>query len=118
LSVASVSSVLSVVLFASASPAQPPTSRLAVIRQAPGFALVDTDDRKTTLEQFRGKVVLVSFIFTTCNGSCPATTHRMAKVQDALAGDPNCKDRVQLLSITLDPERDTPARLRDHMRLY
>jgi len=104
-----------VLLFA--GPPQAP-SRLAVIRTAPDFALVDAEGRKTTLRQFRGKVVLVSFIFTTCNGSCPATTHRMAKVQSELARLAELKDRVQLISITLDPERDTPERLRDYMHLY
>jgi len=96
----------------------PPTSRLAVIRPAPDFTLTDADGPATTFKQFRGKVVLVSFIFTTCSGSCPATTARLAKVQDALAGLPDGKERVQFLSITLDPERDTPAKLRDYMRLY
>ena len=89
----------------------PPASRLAIIRTAPDFALVDSGDRKVGLKQFRGKVVLVSFIFTTCNGSCPATTHRMAKVQGELARHADLKDKVQLVSITLDPERDTAARL-------
>jgi protein SCO1/2 len=96
----------------------PAPSRLAVIRTAPDFALEDTDGRRVTLHQYRGKVVLVGFIFTTCSGSCPATTHRMAKVQETLARLRDCKDRVQLVSITLDPERDTHARLRDYMRLY
>jgi protein SCO1 len=105
------------VLLLLAGPPQPP-GRLAVIRTAPDFALVDADGRKTTLKQFRGKVVLVSFIFTTCNGSCPATTHRMANVQSELARHAEFKDRVQLISITLDPERDTPERLRDYMHLY
>ena len=96
----------------------PPVSRLAVIRDAPDFALVDAEGRKVTLNQFRGKVVLLSFIFTTCNGSCPATTHRMAKVQGELARHAELKNKVQLVSITLDPERDTPGRLRDYMHLY
>src|SRR5579864_706769 len=96
----------------------PPSSRLAVIRPAPDFTLVDSEGRKTTLKQFRGKVVLVSFIFTTCSGSCPATTHRLANVQAEFARHPELKDKVQLISITLDPERDTPERLRGYMHLY
>ncbi len=107
--------------FASGAAAQtdtPASSRLAVIRPAPEFALADADGRKVTLQQFRGKVVFVSFVFTTCNGSCPATTARLAKVQETLARSPEFKDRVQFISITLDPERDTPGRLRDYMQLY
>jgi protein SCO1/2 len=92
--------------------------RLAVIRPAPDFALTDTAGRSVTMEQFRGKVVFVSFVFTTCSGSCPATTARLAKVQEAIARDANLRDKVVFLSITLDPERDTPARMRDYMQLY
>jgi protein SCO1/2 len=93
-------------------------SRLPVIKPAADFALVDANDRRVTLKQFRGKAVLVGFIFTTCNGTCPATTHRMAKVQQELARHPELNGKVQLLSITLDPERDTPDALRRYAGLY
>jgi protein SCO1/2 len=96
----------------------PSACRLAVIRPAPEFALTNADGRATTLKEFRGKVVFVSFIFTTCNGSCPATTHRLAKVQEAIGRHADLKDGVQFVSITLDPERDTQAKLRDYMQLY
>jgi protein SCO1/2 len=99
-------------------PAEPP-SRLAVIRQAPDFTLTTQDEKSLRLSDLRGKVLLVSFVFTTCNGSCPATTHRMGGVQQALAARGLAKDgRVRLLSITLDPVRDTPEVLRNYMRLY
>src|SRR5262245_48736211 len=89
------------------------TSRLAVIRQAADFRLTTQDDKPLKLAELRGKVVLVSFIFTTCNGSCPATTHRMSQVAQALDKEGLFKgDHVRLLSITLDPKRDTPAALR------
>lgn len=96
----------------------PTASRLTVIRAAPDFTLDSATGDKVSLHQFRGKAVFVSFIFTTCSGSCPATTHRMAKVQETVAKNPNLKDKVQFISITLDPERDTPARLREYMHLY
>src|SRR6266576_2733316 len=86
-------------------PAEPP-SRLAVIRTAPDFALTTQDEGTLRLSYLRGRVVLVSFIFTTCNGSCPATTHRMGQVQKALKQRGLLRgDRVRLLSITLDPAR-------------
>jgi len=67
----------------------------------------------------RGKVVLVSFVSTTCGGSCPATTHRMSQVARALADQGLLKGgRVRLLSITLDPARDTPELLRRYMKAY
>src|SRR5262249_8643097 len=50
---------------------------LPVIRTAPPFALTTQDGKPLELADLRGKVVLVSFIFTTCNGSCPATTARL-----------------------------------------
>jgi protein SCO1/2 len=92
--------------------------RLAVIRPAPQVELVDADGKALSLGNYRGKVVLVSFLFTTCNGSCPATTHRLAKVQEELNRHPDLKDRVQILSITLDPQRDTPEMLRRYRSLY
>src|SRR5712692_3740267 len=88
------------------------TSRLAVIRTAPDFGLTTQTGQLLRLADLRGKVLLVSFIFTTCNGTCPATTHRMSQVQQELKAHGLCRDdRVRLLSITLDPVRDTPEAL-------
>jgi protein SCO1/2 len=96
-----------------------PASRLAVIRPAPEFALTDQAGAMLRSTDLKGKVLLVGFIFTTCNGTCPATTHRMAQVEQALKGKGLLDgDRVRLLSITLDPARDTPEVLRGYMRLY
>ncbi len=104
-------------LFAAAD-ADPSASRLAVIRSAPDFRLIDAHEKPITLRQFRGKAVLVAFFFTTCNGACPATTHRLAKIQEELAKHPGLSERAQILSVTLDPERDTPEKLRGYARLY
>src|ERR1044072_4198819 len=94
-------------------------SRLAVLRTAPAFTLTTQDGKTLRLADLRGKVVLVSFIFTTCNGTCPATTHRMSQVQAALKERGLSKDgRVHLVSISLDPARDTPEVLRHYMKLY
>ncbi len=96
-----------------------PPSRLAVIQKAPGFALTDQSGKAVGSASLKGKVLLVSFVFTTCNGSCPATTHRMGLVQRELkAHGLLAGDRVRLLSITLDPKRDTAEVLRHYMRLY
>jgi len=94
-------------------------SRLAVIRPAPDFTLSTQDGKPFRLADQRGKVLLVSFVFTTCSGSCPATTHRMGQVQQELKSRGMLKDdRIRLLSITLDPARDTPEVLRNYMNLY
>jgi protein SCO1/2 len=102
---------------AAAVAAAEPGSRLAVIRRAPDFALTTQAGEALRLADLKGQVLLVGFVFTTCNGSCPATTHRMGQVQQALKGQGLTKS-VRLLSITLDPARDTPEVLRNYMRLY
>jgi protein SCO1/2 len=97
----------------------PAKSRLAVIDRAPDFALTDQSGKPVRSADLRGKVLLVGFVFTTCNGSCPATTHRMGLVQRELQARGLLKGgRVRLVSITLDPKRDTPEVLRGYMRLY
>ena len=96
-----------------------PTSRLAVIRRAPEFALSTQAGQTLRSSDVRDKVLIVSFIFTTCNGTCPATTHRMSQVQQELKTRGLCNDDcVRLLSITLDPVRDTAEVLTAYMRLY
>jgi protein SCO1 len=97
----------------------PIDSRLAIIRAMPDFTLTTQADETLRRENLRGKVVLVSFIFTTCGGSCPMTTHRMNQVARTLVGQGLLNDdRVRLLSITLDPARDTPEALRNYMKAY
>jgi protein SCO1/2 len=100
-------------------PDAPASSRLAVIRAMPDFALIDQDGKPLRRSDLHGKVLLVGFVFTTCNGTCPATTHRMSQVEQALQTRGLLKgDRIRLLSITLDPARDTPEVLRGYRRLY
>src|SRR6516162_8557711 len=59
-------------------------SRLAVIQQAPDFTLTDQNGKTVRSSDLKDSICLVSFVFTTCNGTCPATTHRMGQVQQAL----------------------------------
>jgi protein SCO1/2 len=76
---------------------------------APGFRLTDQDNRKASLEDFRGKVVLLSFIFTNCTTGCPLTTAKLASIYAALNG----KD-LQIVAITIDPSHDTPTVLKEY----
>jgi protein SCO1/2 len=96
----------------------PAQSRLPVIEAAPDFALTDQVGKALALKDLKGQVLLVSFIFTTCSGTCPATTHRMARVQEELQKRDLFKQGVRLVSISLDPARDTPEVLRGYMRLF
>jgi protein SCO1/2 len=93
--------------------------RMGVIQEPPDFTLTTQSGDTLRFSDLRGKVLLVGFVFTTCSGTCPATTHRMGQVQQALKDRGLCKNgRVQLLSISLDPAHDTPEVLRGYMRLY
>ncbi len=80
----------------------------------PPFALVDQRGRSFTLADLEDRWVLVGFVFTHCGQAeaCPLTMHRMAEVRDAWrqAAGPRAGE-LALLSITLDPARDTPERL-------
>jgi protein SCO1/2 len=99
--------------------ADPDASRLAVIRTPGDFTLTTQDGDALRLSDLRGKVVLVGFVFTTCNGSCPATTHRMGQAAQLLKDKGLFQDdAVRLLSITLDPARDAPDVLKRYMGLY
>jgi protein SCO1/2 len=95
------------------------TSRLAVIQDAPAFTLTTQQGKELGLRDLRGKVLLVGFVFTTCSGSCPATTSRMVQVQQRLQEKGLFKeDRVRLLTISLDPVRDTPEAMQRYAKLF
>src|SRR5258708_30054024 len=101
--------MLALALLTAAFAAEPDASRLAVIRAAPDFTLTTQDGGELRLSDLRGKVVLVSFIFTTCNGSCPATTHRMSATAQLLKDKGLFDgDGGRLISITPGPAPDTP----------
>jgi len=79
---------------------------------APDFALTDQDGAPVTLAGLRGQVVLLDFVYTHCPGPCPILTGTHVAVQRALP--PELADKVRFVSISLDPERDTPAALRSY----
>ena len=70
--------------------------------------LTDHTGKLRSLDDFKGKVVLIFFGFTHCPEVCPTTLHDLATVMKQLGAD---AARVQVLFVTLDPERDTPALL-------
>ena len=80
------------------------------LEPAPPFRLTDQDGRPVALEDLRGKTVLLDFVFTHCTGPCPVLTGLHVDVQRALA--PELRAKTQFVSISLDPERDTPEALR------
>lgn len=80
--------------------------RLANIGPAPEFTLTTQDGQRLSLSDLRGKVLVVTFIFASCTDACPLLTAKMASIQDSLGTDFGPK--VFFVSITVDPERDTP----------
>ena len=89
-------------------------ARLPVVGPAPEFALLDQDGARLTLASLRGKVVVVTFIYATCADTCPVLTAKMASLQRPLAADFGA--RVRFVSITVDPDVDTPAVLRAYAK--
>jgi protein SCO1/2 len=94
------------------------TSPLADIGPAPTVVLTDGAGRPFELARLRGKAVLVSFVYTTCGGTCPATTHTLYRVQQALKEAGLWGKRVEFVSITLDPARDRPEVLANYARIF
>lgn len=77
--------------------------------------LKDHRGKPGTLADFQGKAVLVFFGYTACPDVCPTTLARLAEVMKALGGD---ADRVQVLLVTVDPERDTPETLAAYVTAF
>jgi protein SCO1/2 len=86
--------------------ARPPAPLLGAL---PTLSLTDDRGRPFTLASLRGRVWVADFIFTSCPSSCPRLTAYLRRVQD---GTRRYGDRVGLLSFSVDPEVDTPERLR------
>jgi protein SCO1/2 len=82
-----------------------PASELRRYTTVPPFNLTERSGKTITNKDLMGKIWVADFIFTTCPGPCPLITASMAKLQDAVAHDP----QVQLVTFTVDPQNDTPA---------
>jgi protein SCO1 len=84
-----------------------------VERPAPDFALAGADGRAVALADFRGKVVVLWFVYANCPDVCPLHSEAMADIQDSVNATP-MRDLVRFVAITTDPRRDTAAVLRDY----
>jgi len=83
----------------------------------PPITLVRDDGKSVRLaeELNDGRPLVLNFIYTTCSGICPLASHIFSQLQRKLGAD---RDRVHLVSISIDPEEDTPARLREYAQRY
>ncbi|REK74619.1 SCO family protein [Paenibacillus paeoniae] len=85
---------------------------LPVHKAAPAFEMNDIDGKPVSLESTNGKVRIVYFYFANCPDVCPPTTFMLGEAQDILREQGTLGDKVELISITFDPERDTPDVIR------
>jgi protein SCO1 len=86
----------------------------------PDFKLLNQSNHQIRLAQFRGKVLLMTFIYTRCPVAdfCPRISRNFAQVDKALAADPELYKKTHLLSVSFDPEYDTPTVLRSYGSSY
>ncbi|PSJ39975.1 SCO family protein [Sphingomonas deserti] len=84
-------------------------------RAAPDFSLRGSAGTTAALAPHRGKVVLLTFGFTNCAAVCPTTLSTLAQARRSLG---NAADAVQVIFVTVDPERDTPAGMRAYLAAF
>jgi protein SCO1 len=90
--------------------------KLPAPKQAPDFTLTNQDGKPFSLKSLRGKLVLMSFGFTHCANICPTTLANLANVYKLLS--PDDQARVQVLFVSVDPERDTPEVLKEYVPFF
>jgi protein SCO1/2 len=104
--------VLAATLAQANTPAVPDTLKAGVlspVMAAPKLALHGTDGQALDLERFRGKVVLLAFGFSSCGEVCPITLATLAGARKKLG---EAAANVQVVYVTVDPERDDAARMK------
>jgi protein SCO1/2 len=84
-------------------------------RVAPDFFLAGSDGAELTLSRYRGKVVVLAFGFTSCPDVCPVTLGTLASARRKLGADAS---DVQIVYVTVDPERDDAERMRAYLASF
>ena len=84
-------------------------------REAPAFSLDGSNGKKLSLRDHLGKVVILEFGYTSCTLVCPVTLARLTEAHQKLG---SAARDVQLIYVTVDPMRDTPERLREHLAAF
>jgi protein SCO1/2 len=80
-------------------------------KEAPDFTLEDAEGRAVGLQDLRGKVVVLHFVYASCPDVCPLHAERIAEIQE-MANRTPMRESVQFVTITTDPEHDTPEVMR------
>ena len=99
------------------SPPPPPfnASEVSGIAYGKDIGIADTSGQIRRIEDFKDQVTLVFFGFTRCPDVCPSTLMRLRQVRDALGEDAS---KLQVLLVSVDPERDTPDRLDAYVKNF
>jgi protein SCO1/2 len=86
--------------------------------EVPDFRLINQDGKQIRLGQYRGRALVLTFIYTRCPlpDYCPLITRRFSELMAGLNDNPQLGEKTHLLSVTVDPEYDKPAVLRDYGR--
>ena len=94
----------------------PPATLLKPGEPVPDFAMTTQDGSTLRLSDLRGEVVVLTFIYTRCPMPefCPAMDAKFAELARRISAAPGRSDRVRLLSVSFDPEHDTPEVLAAH----
>ncbi len=87
---------------------------LGIYGRVPDFSLVERSGRPVTRADLMGKVWVANFIYTGCTETCPTQSRQLSALQEEFAGEPD----LRLVSITVDPEHDTPEVLAQYARRY
>ena len=84
--------------------------------EVPDFKLIDQNGKRFGFHRYRGRVVVLTFIYTRCPlpDYCPLMTDNFAQIEKELKSSPELNPGIRLLSITLDPEYDSPKVLREY----
>lgn len=95
------------------------STRLDVIARAPEFSLTNIDTGKqVTLASMDNKIKVVAFIYTNCPDACPLTMSSMMQMQNELKKKGSFGKEIDLITITMDPENDTPERLKSYEKMF
>lgn len=86
-----------------------PPHQLLVGENVPATPMVNQDGKATSLADFRGKAVLITFVDTQCTDDCPIISHLFSEIDQELAKNPKAYAGSDLITISIDPEHDTPA---------
>jgi protein SCO1/2 len=90
--------------------------KLVATKPAPDFTLTDQNGQPFSFSSLRGRLVLLSFGFTHCPNICPTTLAHLANIYKSLS--PADQKQVQVLFVSIDPQRDTPVVLKDYVKFF